>query len=206
MLNHLKNNFAIDRGQFDIAGDHPDEAGILIAVTDNENCPDIVLTLRADHLNSHSGEVAFPGGKWEPGDRSLVQTALRESEEEIALPEKAVEVINVLPPMMSRFGIKVTPFVGIVPHDIDLIPNPAELSSVFRVPLQYFLDDRRTRTDVYFRQGTQWWSPVYHFEDYKIWGLTSKILVDFMNSAFDANIGRENDAPEYERKPLLEKN
>lgn len=206
LIQRLRHPYGVAREQLETPGDYPNEAGILLAVTDHPENPEIVLTRRADHLTSHGGEVSFPGGKWEPEDHSLLHTALRESEEEVKLPPARVEVLNVQPPMLSRWGIKVTPYVGIIPHDCPLEANPDELAAVFRVPVQYFLDDRRTHTDVYFREDHKWWAPVYHYEGYKIWGLTSRILVDFVNTAWDAGITRESQAPEVERKPLLANN
>jgi len=201
MIKHLRKNFAVDRAGIEEAGEFEGEAAVLVAVTDDPENPEIVLTLRADHLNSHSGEVSFPGGKWEQGDESLIVTALRESSEEVALPPEKVEIINVRPVVYSLWGIKVTPYIGIIPRGLTLVANPDELDSVFHVPVEYFLQDRRTSTDVYFNQQKESWSPVYHYEGYKIWGLTARILVEFLNDAWDAGITRENSAPEKSRKP-----
>lgn len=172
---------------------------MLLAITDSSQ-PEIILTRRARHLSSHSGEVSFPGGKWDETDRSLAMTALRESEEEIGLPPSAVEVINVQSPHYSKHGIKVTPYVGIVPPDIPLQPNPHELDAIFSVPVEFFLEDRRTQTDVFINRGQEWWAPVYHYEGFKIWGLTARVLVEFLNRALDAGIERENEAPVARRE------
>lgn len=201
MIKNLRDNYRKPRSAFEKPGAFPNEAAVLVPVTDHSREPEIILTKRADHLSSHSGEVSFPGGKWEQGDQSLVETALRESEEEIGLPPAVVEVINVQPHLYSLWGIKVTPYVGIVPPDVELEANPDELHSLFRVPVGFFLEDRRSRTDVYINNGREWWSPVYHYDGYKIWGLTARILVEFLNRAWDAGIERENDAPESPRKP-----
>ncbi|MEX1033167.1 MAG: CoA pyrophosphatase [Cellvibrionaceae bacterium] len=201
MINRLRDNYAVPRAGLERRGAYPNEAAVLVPVTDHPREPEIVLTRRADHLSSHSGEVSFPGGKWEAGDPTLVATALRESEEEIGLAPAVVEVINVQPHLYSLWGIKVTPYVGIIPHDVALEPNPDELDSVFRVPVSFLLEDRRTETDVYYNGGREWWAPVYHFDGYKIWGLTARILVEFLNRAWDAGIDRDNEAPEARRKP-----
>ncbi|GAB1263550.1 CoA pyrophosphatase [Aurantivibrio infirmus] len=201
MIEHLRNNFAVDRNSIEEAGEYNGEAAVLVPVTDHPTNPQIILTRRADHLNTHSGEVSFPGGKWEEGDDSLIVTALRESCEEVALPPDLVEVINVQPSVYSLWGIKVTPYIGIIPNDLPLVANPDELDSVFNVPVEFFLQDQRTSTDVYFNQQRESWSPVYHYEGYKIWGLTARILVEFLNVAWGAGIKRENSAPEKARKP-----
>lgn len=201
MIEHLRDNFRVPRSGLERPGEFPNEAAVLVPVTDHPQEPEIVLTKRADHLSSHGGEVSFPGGKWEASDSSLVETALRESEEEIGLNPALVDVINVQPQFESLWGVKVTPYLGIIPHNIELKANPDELHSVFRVPLEFFLEDRRTETDLYYSGGLEHWAPVYHHQGYKIWGLTARILVAFLNSAWSAGIEREHVAPEAWRTP-----
>lgn len=162
-------------------------AAVLLALTD-EPMPQLVLTRRAAHLKTHRGEVALPGGKIDPTDASLVAAALRESEEEIALPPAAVEVLGELDPMVTRFGVKVTPVVGIIPPDIALAPNPDELDSIFRVPFEFFLRDERSRTDRGTVNGHSVAVPCWHWQGYEIWGVTAIILVNFMNRVLGQQI------------------
>lgn len=199
LIEYLRLHYRLPRTGLEVAGRFPHQAAVLLAITDCRN-PEIVLTRRARHLSSHSGEVSFPGGKWDETDTTLTVTALRESEEEIGLPPAAVDLINVQSPQYSKHGIKVTPYVGIIPPDIPLRPNLHELDVIFRVPVDFFLEDQRTRTDVYVNRGEEWWAPVYHYEGFKIWGLTARILVDFLNRALDAGIERDNAAPEGRHK------
>ncbi|RRJ85511.1 NUDIX hydrolase [Aestuariirhabdus litorea] len=164
------------------------EAGVLIPLRERGGILEMVLTLRSSQLSTHSGEVAFPGGKWEAGDKDLWHTALRESHEEIGLEPSSVVHLGELGPLVSRFGIKVTPFVGMIPPDAELYPNPDELESIFSVPLAFFLQDNRLRTDpIRFQQKT-YHVPAYEYEGYQIWGLTAVMLVELLNVAFDANI------------------
>lgn len=163
------------------------EAAVLLAFTDEPD-PQLILTRRADHLKSHRGEVALPGGKLDPTDASCVATALRESEEEIALPPAAVEVLGELDPMVTRFGVKVTPVVGVIAPDVPLVPNPDELDSIFRVPLSFFLRDERTRTDRGTVNGHSVAVPCWHWQGYEIWGVTAIILVNFMNRVLGQHI------------------
>lgn len=199
MIDHLKDNYSRPRNQFETAGVFPNQAAVLIAITDHPESPEIILTKRAEHLSTHSGEVSFPGGKWETTDQTLVETALRESLEEINLDPKVVDVINEQPRHTSMWGLEVTPYVGIIPHNVELIADKNELDAIFRVPVDFFINDKRTRTEVYQRRSREWWSPVYHYDGYKIWGLTARMLVDFVNMAWDANITREHASPELVR-------
>ncbi len=162
-------------------------AGVLIALTDEPD-PQVILTRRASHLSTHRGEVAFPGGKQDSTDPDLLYTALREAEEEVGLDPALVDVVGPLGQVMSKHLIQVTPFVGVVPPDVVLRPNPHELESLFRVPLSFFLEDRRQRTDVVEFRGKTHYVPAYRYGDYVIWGLTAYMLVELLNVGFDARI------------------
>lgn len=166
---------------------HKGEAAVLIAVTEADT-PQIILTKRSERLSSHRGEVALPGGRLDPADASLVHAALRESQEEVGLPPEAVQVLGQLDPMVTRFGMKVTPVVGLVPDDIALTPNPLELDAVFKVPLEFFLKDQRLRTDIGTIGGHRVRVPCWQYEHYEIWGVTAVILVMLMNKVYDRGI------------------
>lgn len=164
------------------------EASVLVPVTDAPREPELILTRRAAHMNSHAGEVAFPGGKKDPGDPDLLATALRESHEEIGLPPQRVQVLGQLSPLQSRAGIKVTPWVGLVAPDVALTPSPDELESIFRVPLGFFLETRPQNDHLVTWMGHQYLMPSYRHGDYVIWGLTAYIIVDLLNTVYDAGI------------------
>lgn len=164
------------------------EAGVLIPITCVHHEPEIILTLRSRRLSTHSGEVAFPGGRRDPGDVDLQFTALRETHEEIGLPPDMIEVIGPMDSLVSRFGIKVTPYVGILPEEFELKPNADEIEEVFRVPVRYLLEDPREMTHRIDYEGRSWYVPSYRYEGFKIWGLTALMLTELMNVAFDANI------------------
>lgn len=164
------------------------EAGVLIPITCVHNQPEIILTLRSKRLSTHSGEVAFPGGRRDPGDVDLQFTALRETHEEIGLRPELIDVIGPMDSLVSRFGIKVTPYVGIVPEVYELTPNADEIEEIFTVPVRYLLEDPREMTHRIDYEGRSWYVPSYRYEGFKIWGLTALMLTELMNVAFDANI------------------
>ena len=159
------------------------QAGVLVAITDEAE-PHIVLTRRADHLSTHSGEVAFAGGKKDESDPDIIFTALREAYEEIALASKQVTVIGELDQVVSRFGYVVTPIVGLIPADVTFTANLDELDAVFKVPLRFFLE---TEPHDYFERGNIS-IPSYHFEGFRIWGLTAMMITEMMNNHLNANI------------------
>lgn len=158
------------------------EAAVLMAVTD-EPQPQLILTRRARHLSSHQGEVAFPGGKRDPDDASLIMTALREAEEEIALPGHQVQVVASLDQVVSRFGYLVTPVLAVVPPQLPLTPNRAELDAIFTVPLSVF----QQPPSRYFERGSIR-VPSYDFQQFHIWGLTAMMIAEMMNHCWDCDI------------------
>ena len=157
------------------------QAAVLLPIVMNER-PELLLTLRASDLGAHAGEVAWPGGRHDFEDDSLMVTALRETFEEIGVPPQQVEVVGQLRPFISKFGLLVTPFVGLLEHPVDLRPNPAELEAIFAVPIDFFMEDPRTQTDIIDRHGERREVPVYHYDGFKIWGLTSMILMEFLHT------------------------
>ena len=163
------------------------KAAVLLAITDEES-PEIIYTLRSSKVSSHQGEVSFPGGMKEDSDSSLSITALRESEEEIGLPQECVKILGSLDTMVSRFNISVTPFVGVIPKNVELNVNSEEIEAYFSVPLSFLLEDKRYRNDKINRNGETFYMPAYKYSSYVIWGLTAMITVNFLNRALDAGI------------------
>jgi len=164
------------------------EAAILLALTKDVDNPRVILTKRAEHLNSHRGEVAFPGGKWEEGDTDLLMTALRETEEEIGLPVSQVEVIASLPVNYTRYNMRVRSYVGLIPTGLSLVANLEELDVVFDVPVKYFLDQKNLTVDHFTGPGYSLDMPCYIYKGYRIWGFSLVVLTDFLNLSLNAGI------------------
>lgn len=163
------------------------DAAVLLALT-AQRAPELILTLRAAHMSTHPGEVAFPGGRRDPGDRDLVDTALRESHEEIALDPRCVEVVGALPGRTSRHGVRVCPLVAIVPPEVRLEPNLAELDEVYRIPLEYFLCRANLRIDRVLHDGREKDVPWYPWGERQVWGLTAVMLIDLLDAVFDFRV------------------
>lgn len=163
------------------------DAAVLVPVTD-EATPHIILTRRASHMSSHAGEVAFPGGKCDSSDASIIATALRESREEIGLPEESVEVIGELDAFTSKVGLRVQPIIGMVPSDLILLPNPGEIESIFRVPVEFFLTEKVSYTHRFRFMGNEVTVPSFNYGDYVIWGLTAFMIVDLIKRAYDHEV------------------
>lgn len=155
-------------------------AAVLIPLRDRGLEPHILLTERAGGLSSHGGEVAFPGGKEDATDHSLVWTALRENEEELGISPDSVEILGELKPFVSKYGLMVTPFVGLLDESVTLSPNPDEIASVFEVPLTFFEQSSPARVDEVARHGEAYTIRVFEFDGYEIWGLTALIVDEFL--------------------------
>lgn len=170
------------------------QAAVLIPIVERAE-PTLLFTRRAAHLNQHGGQVAFPGGKRDPEDPDLLTTALREAQEEIALSPRRVRLLGQLSDVISLHGLRVTPFVGAIPPDLPLRPEPGELDSIFEVPLSVFLEDRRSHTDVIVSEGHTLYVPSYTAGEHVIWGLSAMMLVELLAVGFACPIGLDRAPP-----------
>lgn len=158
-------------------------AAVLIAITQEED-PKVLLTRRALCLNSHAGEVAFPGGKRDPTDSSNIAAALREAWEETALNPYDVNVIGDLPMEKVRSGLTVKPIVGIIPAAPKLIPQPTEIDRIFFASLQELMVTQPEPHKVQYAQQSLYF-PSFHIENEVIWGLTARILISLFQYGFN---------------------
>ena len=151
-------------------------AAVLIAVTDRAD-PGVILTQRTDTMSRHPGQIAFPGGRIDPGE-DVVTAALREAEEEIALPRDKVRVIGEADSYRTVTGFQVTPVIGIIPPDLVFTPSEAEVASVFEVPLAFLLDEAN-----HVEATLEWQGHDRHYyeilwNDRRIWGATAAMIVN----------------------------
>lgn len=170
------------------------QAAVLIPIVERRE-PTLLLTRRAAHLKQHGGQVAFPGGKRDPDDPDLLTTALREAQEEIALPPQRVRLLGQLSDVISLHGLRVTPFVGVIAPDLPLRPEPGELDRLFEVPLSFFLDDQRSHTDVIVSDGRTLYVPSYTADEQVIWGLSAMMLVELLAIGFECPISLDHAPP-----------
>lgn len=164
------------------------DAAILLALTRHQEDPKLILTKRAEHLSSHRGEVAFPGGKWEIGDQDLLMTALRETKEEIGLASNLIDIVASMPADFTRYHARVKPYIGLVPEGLSLQANPEELDAVFEVPVSFFLDQSNLTVAHFVGPDYRLNMPCYIYQGYKIWGFSLMVLTNFLNSVLSANI------------------
>ena len=137
---------------------------------------DLVLIRRTESEGQHSGQVAFPGGRVEPGDRTPEDAALREANEELGIPRAAVEIVGALDEMLTITGFHVVPVVGLVDRTVPLVPSPREVARVFSVPMEVLLrvESWERRPHSYRGREVSVWHLPFSGED--IWGVTAHIL------------------------------
>ena len=153
------------------------ESAVLVPLIESDAGLKVVVTRRRDDMRSHAGEFSFPGGRRDPGEPSLIHTALRETREEVGITEADIKLIGALQPTATiATSFSLHPFVGLVPEGAARVAEPAEVAEVLELPLLELLASRRRevlrRRDVAFR------TTVYPVGDRVIWGATARILGD----------------------------
>lgn len=160
----------------------PTQAAVLLPLVLREELT-VLLTERTTHLSTHSGQVAFPGGKRDPEDVDAVATALREAHEEVGLNAAYVQVLGCLPVYATGTGFQVTPVVALVDPAAPLRPNPYEVADIFEVPLRFVLDPVHHERHSYEWNGMQreWFAMPYQngARQHYIWGATAGMLRNF---------------------------
>lgn len=166
-----------------LVGDLPDvrvdpyvPAAVLIAVTDRPE-PGVILTVRRDHLRTHAGQVAFPGGRIDPGE-DAVAAALREAHEEIALDPSQVDVVEALAPYRTVTRYEVTPVLGVVAPDLPLHPHELEVADWFEAPLAYLLDpaNHQRRSALFAGKERHYYE--IDWNGRRIWGATAAMTIN----------------------------
>jgi 8-oxo-dGTP pyrophosphatase MutT (NUDIX family) len=159
-------------------------AAILVPVLLEPEGARLVYTVRRDHLPDHAGQISFPGGSMEPGDGSLLETALREAEEEIDLSPGLVEVVGELEEMyIPPSNFRVSPFVGLLPPAAEMVLAPDEVEAIFTVSLDELMSPETLRTVPWRRDGRDYQVPVFAVggsPSRNIWGATAAMTASLL--------------------------
>lgn len=154
----------------------PVEAAVLAGIVPRPDGAQVILTRRTETLRHHGGQVGFPGGRTEPGDRDAVAAALRESQEEIALLPTQVQVLGYLDPFVTITGYRVMPVVAVIDPAFVAVPQPEEVAEVFEVPLDYLMQPDNLRQIEMDVGGRIRHVMEYGWPGQRIWGATAAIL------------------------------
>ncbi|HVI06147.1 MAG TPA: CoA pyrophosphatase [Sphingomicrobium sp.] len=183
LFNRLHDALALPPSQLPLPGDFPEvpatagtRAAVLMAVTDRLK-PGIILTVRREHLRTHAGQIAFPGGRLDPGE-DAVSGALREANEEVLLDPARVAIVGSLAPYRTVTSYTVTPVIGVIPPDLPLEPHEEEVGELFEAPLDFLLDphNQHYRTALFQGQTRHYYEIIWN--DRRIWGATAAMIVN----------------------------
>ena len=155
------------------------EAAVLMPVFEREGAPHFLLTLRTEEVETHKGQISFPGGL-RHGHEDLEQTALRETFEEIGLGQHSIELLGRFHDYVSSTDYRVTPFAGYITEPFNLALQPSEVAAIIEVPFRVFFDPARLRVEKMTVRGKPADVYFYAYDRHQIWGLTARIIHDFM--------------------------
>jgi 8-oxo-dGTP pyrophosphatase MutT (NUDIX family) len=184
LADRLRSSLAATEGQPPLlpgddagSGDGNIPAAVLIAITDRAE-PGLILTQRPETMRRHAGQVAFPGGRVDPEDADVIAAALREAEEEIALPREVPDIVGMLTPYRTITDFAVTPVIAVIPSDLPLVPNDAEVAAVFEIPLSFALSPDNWAIRTVMLQGVERRYREAMWQDRRIWGATAAMLAN----------------------------
>jgi 8-oxo-dGTP pyrophosphatase MutT (NUDIX family) len=149
-------------------------AAVLVAVTDKPD-PGVLLLHRPSNMRAHAGQVAFPGGKLDPGE-DAEQAALREAHEELGIHPGQVRVIGSSDRYRTGSGYEITPIVGVVPPDIEIRPNPTEVAQWFEAPAGFLFDEANHTHPTIEHEGRMHRFVQIDWQEHCIWGVTGAII------------------------------
>lgn len=164
-------------------------AAVLIPIFLKEGEPHLLLTLRTETVASHKGQISFPGGTREEGDKDLLLTALRETYEEVGIKPEDVEILGELDDLLAVTNFVVTPFVGVFPYPYAFRISSNEIAELIEIPLSFFIDPANRRTEEWLYRGRYTTVYFYDYNNYTVWGVTARILKGFVDICFGPDRG-----------------
>ncbi len=168
---------------------HPESAVLLPIILSPE--PQLILVKRSEQLNKHAGQIAFPGGKRESQDHSLIETALRETQEEIALSREYINIHGELNRRITRYGLQVLPVIASVDNTFDLsllTPDASEIDNILIISFADLINPKYQTQHIVKFQQTKFSFPAITIENQTIWGLTHFILTDFFTNILNEKL------------------
>ena len=154
-------------------------AGVLVPILEHDEGLTVLLTQRASHLKHHAAQASFPGGRMEDHDADVRDTALRETHEEVGIAPEQVDVIGYLRTMPTITGFAVTPVVGLVRPNVDLVIDQTEVDYAFEVPLDFLLTEGNDQLVDREWEGRRFRLKEFHYDGERVWGATAYMLLAF---------------------------
>ncbi len=176
-------------GDLDTVDEHLTDlrpAAVLVPIIRRVQGPTVLLTQRPDTMDAHPGQVAFPGGKVDAGDADPVAAALREAEEEVGVRPDHVELIARSAPYITGTAFRITPVIGVLPHDFQPVPDPTEVADVFETPLEYIMTAANHQRGTAFWKGRERRFIEMPWQGFRIWGVTAGIIRDLYKTLYES--------------------
>ena len=155
-------------------------AGVMVLVFSKNGEYCVLLQKRSIKVDSHKGEISFPGGKRDPEDETLLDTALRETHEEMGIDPRHIEVFGALDQTATTTGFCTSPFAGTIPYPYEFSPQEEEVAEVLEVPVSSLLDSANRRDEIRVAAGDLEYAPVFAYDGHIIFGATARILQRFL--------------------------
>ncbi len=160
-------------------------AAVLFPLFFKENQPHLLFTKRTDKVEHHKNQISLPGGRQDAEDPNLLQTALRETEEEIGVKARHIQILGQTDLFLTNTHYLITPFVGIIPYPYPFEINADEIRYLIEVPLLHLLDEQNFQMKTVTKEGVNWILHYYFFNNEIIWGVTGFLLSNFFSIVFD---------------------
>ena len=157
-------------------------AAVLIPLFKKTGEYHILFTKRTEKVAHHKGQISFPGGQQDKKDPDLLTTALRETEEEMGIAPRDVQILGELDDFCTAStDFCISPFVGLIPYPYPFRVNPHEIAEVIEAPLRVLRQENQMRQEIFLRDGEPFPVYFYEYQDYTIWGATARILKEFLD-------------------------
>ncbi len=161
-------------------------AAVLMPLIEHGSGMTVLLTQRTDHLPDHAGQIAFPGGRVEKSDKDIIDTALRETEEEVGIARQYIDVAGFLGDYETGTGFRVSPVVGFIQPGFKMTPDPYEVAGTFEVPLDFLMNPANHQLHKRIWNGVERQFYAMPYGDYYIWGATAGMIVSLYRAIHEA--------------------
>ncbi len=164
-------------------------SAVLFPFMEIDNSLNVILIKRTNVGKRHRKEMSFPGGKFDPNlDNSLLDTALRETEEEIGVSKEYIKIFGCLDDLPTTTRYIITPFVGLIQSGAQLKKQDIEVEEIYQIPMDFFLDQQNF-TETYFEIGSKKF-PIYRYPKYNVWGATAHLIVSFIERVYGVSLSK----------------